>query len=569
MKSFFPEVNSAREFSEISRDFTNPLEILREAIHNALDAKANKITISVQMVDDLEFEETMEIVIRDNGKGMDIDGVKSFFNLGYSTKERDEETIGYKGHGTKIFYDSRLIRVRTKTSNVNKVLIAEMKSAKASLKQNKLPPISYEEVDDDKFEVGTEITVLGYNSDENIHFSTREINDYILWFTKLGSPEMLLFPDRKPRWSRCAVRLRGVDQKDYIVLTPGHLFPEECFTNNDFKTKGIKESEKVKYFTKYFRFQKVPLKGRSDVFLDIFISVEGDWARRKSNEWIRYQGRRDGQGLYTVSERYGIYVCKDFIPIQRVNDWVFQTNEWTRFHGFINCQKFDLTANRGSIENTKKDLLPKIKETVKNIIEEQILESAEYQTLTDMLQELKSYKKAENEQSDFIRRRDRVRSQRIAKLSDGTILIEPKQEQGVFALFTTVVAKEPNLFDFKVVDYDTRQGYDAIIAVNTSLDLSRANYRFIEFKHRLSKEINHSFSSLFAIICWDLPEDFHEDTEIIDLTGNKRLLKIVSSDNDVRYMLDSPGEPLKIEIFVLKEFLTRKLSLEWVKRQSL
>ena len=38
-----PKVDQTQEFIEISNDFSNPLEIVREAISNSFDAKATKI----------------------------------------------------------------------------------------------------------------------------------------------------------------------------------------------------------------------------------------------------------------------------------------------------------------------------------------------------------------------------------------------------------------------------------------------------------------------------------------------------------------------------------------------
>jgi hypothetical protein len=37
-----PKADSAQEFLEIALDFLNPLDLVREAISNAFDAKANK-----------------------------------------------------------------------------------------------------------------------------------------------------------------------------------------------------------------------------------------------------------------------------------------------------------------------------------------------------------------------------------------------------------------------------------------------------------------------------------------------------------------------------------------------
>lgn len=45
-----PEVNQANEFLEIANDFTDPLELVREAISNAFDANATIITLSFDVV---------------------------------------------------------------------------------------------------------------------------------------------------------------------------------------------------------------------------------------------------------------------------------------------------------------------------------------------------------------------------------------------------------------------------------------------------------------------------------------------------------------------------------------
>lgn len=45
-----PTVNATQEFIEIANDFSNPLELGREALSNAYDAKATKIEIYNQTI---------------------------------------------------------------------------------------------------------------------------------------------------------------------------------------------------------------------------------------------------------------------------------------------------------------------------------------------------------------------------------------------------------------------------------------------------------------------------------------------------------------------------------------
>src|SRR5215471_12583832 len=96
-----PQVNSEAEFLEIASDFGNPLEIVREAISNSVDAQAKNITIAFT-VEEVDGAATLVITIEDDGYGMTRDVLaRDFWGLGYSTSRDDRTKIGEKGHGTK------------------------------------------------------------------------------------------------------------------------------------------------------------------------------------------------------------------------------------------------------------------------------------------------------------------------------------------------------------------------------------------------------------------------------------------------------------------------------------
>lgn len=65
------------EFKEIMSDFTNPLEIIREAIQNALDAGATIIIITI-VNNDTPMGKSLDIIIEDNGCGLPIDKFSNF-----------------------------------------------------------------------------------------------------------------------------------------------------------------------------------------------------------------------------------------------------------------------------------------------------------------------------------------------------------------------------------------------------------------------------------------------------------------------------------------------------------
>jgi hypothetical protein len=67
-----PKVDAVREFLEIAGDFTNPLELVREAISNSLDAGATQITLDFTAQKEAGSH-ILQIRIVDNGRGMDGD----------------------------------------------------------------------------------------------------------------------------------------------------------------------------------------------------------------------------------------------------------------------------------------------------------------------------------------------------------------------------------------------------------------------------------------------------------------------------------------------------------------
>src|SRR3954466_1691975 len=83
--------------SELSRQTYDSLyKALREAILNGIDADASKIRIDFG----LDVDED-EIVVSDDGEGMDLEGLRrSFMSLGGSGKFNDAEKFGRIGIGS-------------------------------------------------------------------------------------------------------------------------------------------------------------------------------------------------------------------------------------------------------------------------------------------------------------------------------------------------------------------------------------------------------------------------------------------------------------------------------------
>ena len=348
-----PQVNESKEFIEIATDFSNPLDIVREAISNSYDAKAKKISIFFEVIDDYGFP-TLKITIEDDGTGMDKDGLQSFFDLGNSLRRGLEDYIGEKGHGTKIYLNSKKIIVTTSKNGC--VYQAELNEPFKNLYNNKIPVVSVKKLTENILQHnGTRIEIYGYNNNQRQKFTHDILKDYIMWFTKHGSVEKVFYPEK---YSDVKLYLKGLGVDEPEIIDWGHVFPKESKNTTELFDDLLAEAPS--HYSKIIKKQG-HLKNSPEVKYDAIFAIEGTKVKYNYNKMIRRKGYIAPEGAYTIQERYGLWLCKDYIPIQRKNEWITSKgSEYTKFHAFFNCQDLKLTANRGSIENTRNELLKDI-----------------------------------------------------------------------------------------------------------------------------------------------------------------------------------------------------------------
>ena len=140
--NFTPKVDEVQEFIEIANDFSNPLELVREAISNSYDARANAIRVSFE-VEKERGEGVLVISLEDDGKGMDKDTIRAFFDLGNSTRRGDVNAIGEKGHGTKVYFNSAEVMVDTISGG--RRLVAIMRDPYRKLFSREIPTVEISE----------------------------------------------------------------------------------------------------------------------------------------------------------------------------------------------------------------------------------------------------------------------------------------------------------------------------------------------------------------------------------------------------------------------------------------
>jgi hypothetical protein len=326
-----PQVNEVNEFIEIASDFEDPLEVIREALSNSYDAGATQVDIKIKQ--DAEGRNTL--IIKDDGHGMDEDDLSSFFDLGNSNKD---DAIGYKGHGTKIYYKSDKIRVETVTDGTR--IESVMDQPWAKLNNRELPTYSIEETESDE-PSRTQIEVHGFRAGQGFdprQLTYNKIEHYIKWKTIGGSTAWHFVDDFHEMDINVELSPTIDDTQDQIE-TDNHLqFPPE---NRHPEGEFVAE-EMCKHYPP--RELTVTLDDGRELTIEVVGMVGGKEARNKLPTYGKH------------SAQFGIWLAKDHIKVERYNDAIGADNEFFHFFFIANCQDLELSANREKIRNKSGDV---------------------------------------------------------------------------------------------------------------------------------------------------------------------------------------------------------------------
>ncbi len=514
MVAYTPEVKKAHAFREISRDFTTPEEIFREAIANSLDAYGARIWLRTT-VEERRGRDTVVIDLSDDGIGMDVHRVEAFFNLSDSIKPASpppgkaaRRMTGYKGHGTKIYYNSERLEVLSFDGR-HKPVYCQINDPRGELSEDRVPEVQIEEVEVEFLKKmrqewniaelgessGTSIRVIGYYQNTKRGLEHDRMRDHIIWFTRWGSWEEKLCtvagitrPEVQDLRG-CALYLQGLGKEqspnEYEKLAFGHVFPLEDCTDIR-QLRGRDDVDPLKYYVKTWAFHDVALENYPDKRIDFLFAIEGEGARRDYNNMLRRQRRARRPGDYLSEERYGLWLGCDFVPVQRFNEWVAEHSEYTRMHAFVNCDDLELTANRNSVENTPADLLLDIRGKVRAIFDGEISNSIEYQKFYDELLAIERHRAASKEGADYRRRLKRLEGKEYVTI-EGSTFYSPNSETDLIALVSGLMVKLPDLLPFVVRDYDSHFGFDGLAARNKQLAINETQHLFVEFKRELTR----------------------------------------------------------------------------------
>lgn len=529
------KVNQISLYREIAKNLVNPLEVIQEAISNAHDAQSKEIMIKI-------FRNTSNIFcieISDDGNGMGEQEFERFFNLGDSQKLQNN--IGQKGLGTKTYFRSAELVVESQVKDTKQRFKSVLKEPWEKLNENILPKYDFQEVEYQPGKDGTIVSIIDYKIDHPERFFIFDtLQDYILWYTAAGSYKTK-FADKIQLQNYIQnihispkVFLRDEINNRIEEFAGIHQFsePNENPTIDGNNERNPRSDNYCKHFGPFHR--ETTIDGEY-VSFQLYGTISGINKRREISHF--YQGE-------THKSRFGLYLCKDFIPVVNRRDLLNDPN-FQHYHLLLNSQAFDLTADRNNISNEDDPKVKWVLNEFDNIWRTQIKNIAEdsYFKIRDeeeiQFAQKKRIKELENRKENY---------SNIPSISgvDIPILKVPNNEAQVAILFSALMSKYPEKFDgISIGHYSDKSTTDLICEKQDSTTC------LVELEYVLSNifKHGHAFETFDYVVCWKVDLEINESKK----TPEGVTLKLIKSD-DKWFLKYGPNK--LIPVIELKQIIT-------------
>ncbi|HYO66022.1 MAG TPA: ATP-binding protein [Archangium sp.] len=559
---------------ELRENKVDALEIVREALSNAKDHGARRVWIRTWRQ---STPEKPSILFTDDGEGMNNERLGAFWGVGASRKATANQAIGYKGHGTKLFFASERLTVVTRCKGDPAWRICSVPRPSELEAEAEIPIHPLELADPKAKELG-EFGLLKLESgtaiwveqvlfgDADMLLRRRRLESYIDWFTVIGDLRSGLFETRLSfheavaqglleglgtqevslRPLRVDLRVNGetsyshLYERDKELLAAWGKDVQQFAQRPDVRVFGhrfadVNESSGANKRGARDDLTALRLTTPNNWMLEdgygIIARVEGNRRQREVYIEARWQNH---QGLYGFEERFGLWLCRDFIPVVRKNELLekaliqaspdglgYDLGNLRNWQVFVNHQRFLPTANRGDISNFAEHE-PKLLIHLSEWLREKLKE----ESFRDWIDRLRSARHAglrDREVQQMDRRREDVRSW-LDKPKKGDVLDPsdvagltaldpdesipmkaPRSEQELFYLYGLLSGRYR--MPLHVLEYNARLGVDAIASVAHDaqrLFVPKAALARVEFKFEVSagNSLDHFFKAIDAVVCW-------------------------------------------------------------------
>lgn len=526
MNIYVPKVKEVTMFKEIALNIKNPCEMIREGISNSYDSDAKNIWITIKR----DIDGDLEIIMRDDGDGMDLNEIHSFFNLGDSKKMI--QSIGEKGLGTKIYFKSKEIVINTKKIN-NKGYNVVMDKPWEKLLSGEIP--TYVVSEKNYISKGTEIVITGYLVDAGEkYFNFDNLKDYILWFTAGGNfknifaNKLILQSKVKNMNKSCKFYIKDELNNKEGEMTGVHQFspPNE---NPEVDKTSKKYKKSVNYCRAFGPFHRETTINGQYVSVQLYGTVSGVNCRKKVSKLRQSE---------TYKSRFGIYLCKDFIPFERAN-FLLSDEQFYHYHLLANSQNFVLTADRNSLSNTETIAVKWIFEQIQDIFRNEIKPIAEKEYFFMRKEEEEAYDSEcrISAMNKYIKKLDLIDNLYI---KDIPIKKVPQGEYEVALLFTSIlsnISTKSLIPDIKnIISYSSRMTTDVVCTNDNDETV------LVEIEHKLSNIFKHKHpvGTYDYVVCWKIDMDQNIIHEV------NSIRTILVSEDDEKYIVTEKNKKIKV-----------------------
>ncbi|MCW5807026.1 MAG: sensor histidine kinase [Deltaproteobacteria bacterium] len=567
----FDQRNLVRELAE---NRTDALEIVREALSNAKDHEARSFWLRTSR----DARNRVDIMIFDDGEGLTEDRLAAFWGVGASSKKNGRSHIGYKGHGTKLYFDCDRLSCATNHDGARWWLteLADPANSEASeVPVTALPsdhPLAKELASLDIVR-GTAIRLEGVRFVDTARLLSRlALESYCDWFTFIGDVRAGLYDERKDWHDAIADGATAGLLGEQVSLHPMtvHLCinGETSYTSLGFGKRGSHDNffaawqDDVKAHAKNpgllafgHRFANAHIshvgaaRVRDDLSairltdltnwsdptsgLSIVARVEG---HRRQRETYREAAWQNHQGVYGFEARFGLWLCRDFIPIVRRNELLeeaidraskhklrYELGSKRNWQVFVNHQGFLPTANRGGISNESLFTEAVISQLAAML--ERAFKSDDFRDWVDRLRGATLAKKRADEAAYMDERRQLVQSWYAASKrpdeieiteagkvldafddTDSLVIRQPTSEQEVFYVYALLAGRYK--LPIQILEYDAQEGVDAIALLREKALVPHVSgttpFVRLELKNIVSANtpLQHFFEAIDCVLCW-------------------------------------------------------------------
>lgn len=524
------KVNKISIFKEIANNTLKPLEILREAISNSIDAGAHNIKIEIGSEDGAYI-----LIIKDDGDGMTIAELEHFFSLG-SSKEKGKQKIGEKGLGSITFFKSKRVEVYTQTEEGRYYAMLDEPWKKIQFGDELNYTVRSLELQEGMN--GTEIRIYNYEANNlyNRHFNFESMKDYVLWYTAAGSFKTKFSYEKELRhlvkninttpMIRIVDTISGQDEE----FVGEHRFSEP--DENPLPSATNLFDRTNRYSKSFGPFHRSELINGKYVSFQLFGTISGV---EKRNQIIKFeQGQRH-------RSRFGLLFCKDFIPFLNMKELLLDDNNYSHYHLLLNSQNFELSSDRNNITNGDSPEIQWILEEAKKIVREQISSVAKIGYFEMRLQD---------EINEHIFNRKQEINKRIKKLDQITDVFipgvgtmkTPQNESQTLMIMATLLARH-KIEGLRILDYSSLSSTDLILVDESGQTI------LAEVEYKLSSLIihGHPLETLDQIWCWRIDIDLNQYQKL----GNDYVTLVSKND---RYYLKYGAEKL-IRVFEITKIV--------------